>query len=680
MGFLAPAFLLGAVTVGLPVYLHLLRRNTSNPQPFSSLMLFEPRQQSTTRRRRLRYWLLLSLRLALLLLLVLTFAEPYVKELLPGGAANKLVLVAVDDSFSMRTGTRLEEAKREALTVLAGRRPGDRAQVLSISSQAHVLTQPIQDNGILRAAVMGIEPSDSRGSFAVLSTAIRSIAESEHAPVELHLFSDLQKSNMPASFTELVLPRNVSLQLHSVASAVVPNWTVESVSAPPLVWDPHTTHVQAVIAGYNTPGTTRTVSFLVNGKTLATRQVDIPASGRATAEIDSLELPYGFSRCSVKLEGAGDALPADDEYVFAIDRADRKRGLFVFQSSDTRSALYFESALGAAAPTAVVLDKMTVERTTGVDPAAYAFVVISDVATLPETFTRRLLDYVRRGGNVLVALGTVAAQQRGVPIFGGGPPAPRLYSRDAERFATVGQVDSAYPAAGSPAEWEGVKFFYAAQVDERGSRVGVRLQDGTPLVLEKSVGEGRVVVFASGFDNLTSDLPLHPVFVAFSERLIRYLSGGDAHAGPHLVDEAITLRSAKEQAVGVEVIDPTGRRPLSLQESVSAQLYDLPRSGFYEVRLASGRRDLLAVNVDRRESDLTPVTAEVMALWRGSSSKVPAQAGVTATDGPPGRPSPSDAVAVPRSLWWYAMLCVLVAALAESVIASRYLTTRWDEP
>jgi hypothetical protein len=299
MGFLAPAFLFGALAVGLPIYLHLLRRNTSNPQPFSSLMLFEPRQQSTARRRRLRYWLLLSLRLALLLLLVLAFAEPYIKEMLPGGKANKLLLVAVDNSFSMRAGTRLQDAKRDASAVLAGLRQGDRAQVLSISSQAHVLTQPIQDGAILRAAVAEIEPSDSRGSFAVLATAIRSIAESEHAPVELHLFSDLQKSNMPASFTELVLPRNVSLQLHTVASATVPNWAVESVAAPPLVWDPHTTHVQAVIAGYDTPPATRTVSFVVNGKTLATRQVDIPASGRATAEIDSLELPYGFSRCSV---------------------------------------------------------------------------------------------------------------------------------------------------------------------------------------------------------------------------------------------------------------------------------------------------------------------------------------------------------------------------------------------
>jgi hypothetical protein len=674
MGLLAPAFLLGALAVGLPLYLHFLRRNTSDPLPFSSLMLFEAQQPSAVRRRRLHYWLLLVLRLALVLLLVLAFADPYIKELLPAGTPAKLMLVVVDNSFSMRAGTRLEDAKREALSVLAAMHPKDRAQILALGAQVHVLTQATQDAGVLRGAVERIGLSDSRGSFGVLASAVRAIAENEHAPVELHLFSDLQKTSMPPSFGEMALPRNVSLSLHPALRTMTPNWAVESVSAPKLVWDPHTAHVQAVIAGYNTPAATRNVSFIVNGTAIATRRVDIPPSGRVTAEIDSLDLPYGFSRCSVKLDAA-DALAADDEYVFVLERADRKRGLFVFQPSDTRSALYFDSALGAAAQAAIKLDKVPVERVADVDPAAYAFVVLADVASLPSAFVARMRDYVRRGGNVLVVLGTVAAQQREIPLFGGRVLSAHNYSRDAERFAAVGETDSAYPAAGFPEEWEGVKFFYAAGVDDRDARVAVRLQDGTPLVLEKTVGEGRVMLFASGFDNLTNDLPLHPVFVAFVERMVRYLSGSDAHSGPHLVDDVISLRSAKEQAVGVEVVDPTGRRPLSLQDAVSAQSFSLGHAGFYELRLANGRQDLIAVNADRRESDLTPVGEDVLALWRGNPATSLATAALAGSS-----PAASRVTAIPRSLWWYAMSCVLAAALAESAIGSRYLRTPWNKP
>ena len=65
MGLLAPWFLAGLAGIALPLYLHLLKRQTRTPKPVSSLMLYESRTQSSTRHRRLRYFLLLSLRLLL---------------------------------------------------------------------------------------------------------------------------------------------------------------------------------------------------------------------------------------------------------------------------------------------------------------------------------------------------------------------------------------------------------------------------------------------------------------------------------------------------------------------------------------------------------------------------------------------------------------------------------------
>ena len=118
MGFLAPWFLAGAALVGLPLYLHLLQRHQTTPRSFSSLMFFEKRTQSSIKHRRLRYWLLLSLRLALLLLLALAFANPFINRSAASMASDKLMLLVVDDSFSMRAGTRLADAKQAALSVL----------------------------------------------------------------------------------------------------------------------------------------------------------------------------------------------------------------------------------------------------------------------------------------------------------------------------------------------------------------------------------------------------------------------------------------------------------------------------------------------------------------------------------------------------------------------------------
>src|SRR6267143_6401192 len=121
VGFLAPWFLAGALAVGLPIWLHLLKQHKTTPLPFSSLMFFEKRTQSSIKHRRLKYLLLFALRVALLILLALAFANPFIHT--SGAAAadgKKLVVLAVDNSYSMRQGGRLDRAKQQAAQAVAG--------------------------------------------------------------------------------------------------------------------------------------------------------------------------------------------------------------------------------------------------------------------------------------------------------------------------------------------------------------------------------------------------------------------------------------------------------------------------------------------------------------------------------------------------------------------------------
>src|SRR6202012_1096246 len=111
MGFLAPWFLAGALALGVPVFVHLLRRQTTTPRPFSSLMFFERGIQSSTRHRRLRDLLLFAFRMALVALLVMAFANPFVRRA-NAGASGRLLLVVVDNSYSMRVGKRFNDAKQ----------------------------------------------------------------------------------------------------------------------------------------------------------------------------------------------------------------------------------------------------------------------------------------------------------------------------------------------------------------------------------------------------------------------------------------------------------------------------------------------------------------------------------------------------------------------------------------
>src|ERR1700728_2778462 len=444
MGFLSPWFLLGLAAIGLPIYVHLLRRHVTTPLPFSSLMFFERGTQSSTRHRRLRYLLLFSLRAALLLLLVLAFANPFIRRA-SAGVNDKLLLVVVDDSFSMKAGSRFADAKQAALQVLASRPRSQRGEVMALGGRLAVLTQPIQDAGALRSAVESIQPEDSRANLGELAHGVRALVETVPTPIELHLFSDMQKTGIPANFADMELPANVSVVLHPMGSGAIPNWTVEGVNAPAQLADakdPKKSRVQAVIAGYGTPAASKTVSLVVNSKTIATRKVDIAADGRATVEFPSLDVPYGLNHCAVKIDSA-DGFPADNVSVFSVKRADPERVLFVHQANDLRSPLYFGAALAAASQAYFTLQSIDSEKSTDIDPSKYAFVVLSDAVALPSIFENALMRYVRGGGSVLIAAGTSAAHHARIPIFGGTTSDAHSYSRDGS--ALIGQTELTHP-------------------------------------------------------------------------------------------------------------------------------------------------------------------------------------------------------------------------------------------
>ncbi len=675
MGFFSPWFLAGLAALGLPVYVHLLRRQTTTPRPVSSLMFFERGIQSSTRHRRLRYLLLFSLRALLVLLLVLAFAQPYLRRS-TAAASDRLMVLAIDDSFSMQAGTRLADAKREALTVLGTRRATQHVQIVLLAGQMQVLTQPIADSAALQAAIVGIGPSEAHGNFGELGRGMRALAESVHTPVDLHLFSDMQVSNMPGNFADMVLPGNVSLVLHPTATALVPNWTVESVKAPAQLVDPKRSHVLAVIAGHGTPAVTRIASLVIGDKVAATKRVDVPADGRATVEFESLDVPYGASRCAVRIDSA-DEFPADDVSLFAVKRADPERVLFVHQAADVRSPLYFGTALASAAQGLFVLQPINVEQTVDVDPSRYAFVVLSDVATLPQLFENSLLHFVEGGGSVLLAAGASDARAQRLPVVGQLVGEGQFYARGGGSFASAGTMDASHPAVVSAESLADTKFFYASSLlpgNGSHTRILARLADGSPLLLDQSLGQGHALIFASGLDNVTNDLPLQPAFVPFVDRAARYLAGVEQANGAKVVDSFLQLRSPSGSAAGahgspVDVMGPGGSRPLSLEQEATAQSFPLARAGFYQVRFANGRDALIAANSDPRESDLQLIPADTLRLWSGSNA--PDQA----VNGPAGTPTVTAEQRSNYGLWWWVMLVLLIAALAESIVASGYLGT-----
>jgi len=664
MGFFTPWFLAGAVAVGLPIWLHLLKRHKTDPKLFPSLMFFEFRETSSVKHRRLDHILLFVLRTLMLLLLALLFASPFIRRSTAASDGKKLTVVAIDRSFSMRDGDRLDRAKNQALQVLGNLRPGDQAQVIALAGQVQALTQVTTDAAALRAAVVAVQPGDSRASFGELARYLRTLSEAQKLPIEVHLASDLQKSAMPPGFADLRLAPATTLVFHSVGGAAK-NWTVENVVAPRRVFDPKRVKIQATIAGFGTPASKRTVTLLLNGRELQSKTVDVPENGRMPLEFLGLDAPYGFSKGEVRID-ASDSLPLDDHYYFSTERADPRKVLFIDDGRHARAELYFKVALDASGDGGFQLESLHPDVAASANLATYAFVVLNDLSSVPQNLENSLEHYVNAGGSALVVLGPGSAALPRVPVLDESIQASSYAGREGGLFLTVTDTDSGHPALRSVDRFNGVKFYQAIHLSTAKSRVLAKLNDGTPLVLERAIGEGKVLAFTSTFDNVLNDLPIHASWVPFVAQSALYLGGGGAEQPVNLpVDSYVELRAGDGKGAAAEVTGPDGKRMLSLAEATKARNFALDREGFFEIKTAAGRRSLVAVHADRRESDLAPIPAETLDLWKGTGSSDPTPGGNGA-----GAAGGADQ---PWGLWPYILLLLLGVAVAESVVADGFL-------
>jgi hypothetical protein len=467
---------------------------------------------------------------------------------------------------------------------------------------------------------------------------------------------------MPTNFNDLRLNADVHLEMHPLLKKSDSNFTVENVVAPRRVYDSKKNRVLVTVAGYNNSKSAHNVTLMLNGRNVETKSVEVPENGRATVEFLSLDVPYGRNKGEVKLD-SGDSLPGDDQFFFSIERLDPRHALFVHEADNTRGLLYFKAALEASGQSAFEIDPATVEQVTNLSPAKYAFVVLSDVGSLSGGFENELRNYVRGGGSVLIALGRMAVARNKVPVSDDRVEGSQYAGREGAMYQTVAWLDTAHPVVLKDDRWDDVKFYQAIKVAPGSARVVARLTDQTPVLIDQSVGGGHILVFASTFDNIANDFPRHPSFVPFIDRAARYLGRLDAGAPAVQVGSFAELRDAKETGSTVDVVDPKGERVFSLEEATKAQNIQFTLAGFYDIRRPNGRNELVAVNADRRESDLTPARQETLSLWQNTANGSTAAGGET-----------QQAGQKPLSLWWYVMLLVLLLAIAESVLGNQHLS------
>ena len=377
MGFLAPWFLAGVAAVGLPVYLHLLRRHATTPRPFSSLMFFEPRTAELD--------------------------PPPAPPLSPAavaaaraaGAAGARLRQSLHQSAGRARAQRqaraaghrqlvqhargLEAERRQAGGDVGARAPaGCRSTSRSWRSIRSFMCspQPTQDSGDAarrpRRHPARRLPRQLRRARSRRSSDRRQRPRADRAP-------SLQRH---AAIEHGAERRGHGPPRHRHARPPSGDQGADSEldrrkrhrPGPALGQSPRTENRRAsrrlspATARRPRPAPSRSWS---TGRPWRPQAFRCRRRDVRPSSFPSLDVPYGFSRCEVRIDSA-DALPADDAYLFAVEHSDPLRVLFVHAATDSRSPLYFSNALTSAAESAFTLQSVTIEQAANLPLAKYA--------------------------------------------------------------------------------------------------------------------------------------------------------------------------------------------------------------------------------------------------------------------------------------------------------------------
>jgi hypothetical protein len=644
------------------------------------------------------------------------------------GRDRTLHVIVLDTSLSMRQGERWTRAVDKARALINALRPSDQGMLVTADSRVRVVKGPVNqsDADELRTALAGLQPTAARLDYGMLMTSAPSWIGTERPATQFHLITDLQQSATPLQFADLEPPEGVQLVLEDVGERQGDNQFVKSVGISPQdanvlevrVGGAHVARTvvlsvdgkekgrktltaavaastpgsptsdaerasnatpSAGAAGASSRGSWGASSGIPTGS--AVGAVDGPSDGESKSSgavaalpnsdsrvlFPGLDLDKGTHRITVALEPA-DSLPQDDQFFSVLERRE-PRALVIGANSNADDVSYFAAAVGA-----LTNPRLTVERT-GADAIAqraladYAVLVVSDVGVLNGATVGALQRYLEGGGSVLMTLGPRAAQRDRIPLSAHVPETRSLKAQAAktngEVAGRVAAVEESHPALRDAQGWRSVRFFrYVPVTPLPDDTVLIRFEDGHPLLIERHVGAGRLLVLTSPLDRDWSDLAIHPLFVRFIGEAARYLTA--AAAAPNTIVGAV-LPTGVNGRNGAQVFDPSGKRVLALGDTAGRTQLFAERVGFYEVR-GGGRSDWIAVNCDPRESDLSRMSDASVAQWNRLQTPEHAPANVQQAN--------ADTGPQLKALWPWLLLLAVTLAFVEPLVANSHLHVR----
>ncbi len=664
MALIGPLFLLGLLGIGLPIWLHRLETQVTERSPFATTRFLEPAKKRIHVHKKLKYLLLMALRIAFFVILALLFARP-VFFAAPQAAITEDTthhVIVVDTSFSMSADGSYDTALDEARGIINGMGDDDVASLYSASSGVSSIVPVTADAAILTEALNGLAPGNGKLDLGVMVTSLNALIEQSQANFILHVISDFQQSGQAVRFADMIPDvingRPVTLEVVRVQTQNTPNFAVDSV----LVTN--RTTVEAGIRGYASDNSERTVTLLVNDAVQQEQAIMANGTGIAFAVFNDVAFAEGDNRIDIRISPV-DALAGDDERHAVFDNSPPAPVLLLTADPESRGVTYISAALETAPRGYEVITQNIADLDARI-LQRYPWIVIEDMGAVNASLAAAITEYVSGGGAVLAGASESLLGQSIIPVLDLGINSTALRR---ESRSPITMIDNSHPALRESAGWGTVNMQTLPVAASGDDRLLIAQAGDRPVLIERAIGRGRFMLLTTALDNTLTDLPVKPVFVTFMAEAARYLSNENLLIREQVAESFLQL--SRSGGASGQVYDPDGESLLSLSDTTRAQDIALNKTGFYRV-ITPGGDVLVAVNPDRRESDLTVMDAQVLQNWQ---NVVAGKAGAGDAALAAGQETAVENTEE-REIWRFFLILLVIIVLAESYLGNQHLRVK----
>jgi hypothetical protein len=671
MGFLNPLLLFGLAAVSVPIIIHLLNRRKFQKVVWAAMRFIQTSVERNQRRMRVEDMILLALRCLLLALLAFALARPALQSASSDlfGQTKVTGVIIVDNSASMGmsdgTMTRLEKARKAAEQALDTMPAGSSTAVLLASDIANgVIPEPTFDFNLARKAIREAPLTDrATDLLPAIQRALDTLKQRIGIRKEIYLVTDgqlagwkqmgeiqkLLESSKRDVRSHIVLvseheERNLAVTDLRNASGLTPvNQPVRFEARVSNLGREAASNVRVSLSADNEPPSDE---FTIDS---------IPPGGSKSVSLFARLRTEGFHSIVARIPE--DRLSADDKRTLAVRALKEVRVLLVDGDPGTEprdsETFFLRHALIPVPPSEQANYFVKVTRITAPEFSTarlddFDAIILANVPDFGDALAKNVEQYVRRGGGLMIFSGN-----RINPSFYNEQLSAKLHLLPATFGQTRGNAEQDVdfftlqdrelehdvvalwndPNSGTLSS---VRFYRAhdlvpvaykapaekkdAVLEEAGPpQIVVKFSHGTPAIIERSYGLGRVVMFASTADTAWNDLPVRPSFVPIIHRTLG--------AMVQRQDEGLNVRVGQKfvRRVASELLDKEARvfkprqtdalleqRRIEMVNGWPMLQYDgTDLSGIYEVAVGDTRGALrFAAQADATESSLDELSSE----------------------------------------------------------------------